>query len=179
MLSLPPVHPSVHLRLSSFSRENLEQMLFRCHQLLNLYADPYEDINDRDALLGEIWRLLSDSLYGPGTLSSFDELLSRDPRSPSSNREPALVDLQTKPFPAVTDADLIKACNLVSRRTGDRAGPQLSARPSAQMIRRWLIWNDPDGDWDFLQRVDDEFAMETLRNSWTAADVRAWLEAGQ
>ena len=77
-----------------------------------------------------------------------------------------------------TDAETITACNIVSRQTGDRRGPLLGDTPSAEEIRRWLAWNDRDGEWDFLRHADAEEAMTTLRNAWEPADVRYWLERG-
>lgn len=113
MRVLPPVPPPVHQRLSRVSRDDLERMLFRSHQLLNLYADPFEEIDDRDALLGEIWELLSDSLYGPGALSTFDELLSRDP--PQRSRKVDALPAASRSPRESTEADLEAATRAQTR----------------------------------------------------------------
>jgi hypothetical protein len=89
----------------------------------------------------------------------------------------------------VSDAELVEACNAVSRLAGDRKGPILSLPPTAEEIQAWQRWNDRDGEWDFLDRADDADAMVVLRNSWDlgeswaesdpAASVREWIAQGR
>ena len=89
----------------------------------------------------------------------------------------------------VSDAELVEACNAVSRLAGDRKGPILSLPPTAAEIQAWQRWNDRDGEWDFLDRADDDDAMVVLRNSWElgetwpkgdpATSLREWIAQGR
>lgn len=86
----------------------------------------------------------------------------------------------------VSDAELVEACNAVSRLSGDRKGPILSLPLTATAIQEWQRWNDRDGEWEFLSSASDEEAVDVLRNSWdldtksqaARLSVLKWIDDG-
>jgi len=57
-------------------------------------------------------------------------------------------------------AQIIQSVNDVSARVG--YGPIIAPEPTPEEIQSWLAWNDPDGEWGFVGRMDAVDAASIL-----------------
>ena len=74
-------------------------------------------------------------------------------------------------MPTIKEA--IQACNIVSRRNG--SGPILPDEPTLMQIREWLVWNDNDGDYDWLDKASVPEAHACLLASWSEGAIEWWI----